>query len=168
MKNVGLWAGLGLVVVILLVGVLMFRSPRETSVPLNTTSVEEEAGPAQLDNEVPVTSPDITPSGSPGTTTPSASPAAATGEAAIAISDIGFSPATLTVPANTTVTFTNNGQGAHWPASGPHPTHTNLPGFDAQQGLATGETYSFTFTQKGTWGYHDHLNTSLRGSIVVQ
>lgn len=167
MRNVGLWIGLLVAVIILLIGFFMFRSPQEAAVPITTTSLEEEAGPGQLDNEVPPSSPAGTPSASPATTAPTASPAAAKREA-VNISDTGFSPAVLTVPANTTVTFTNNGQGAHWPASDPHPTHNNLPGFDAKRGLATGETYSFTFTQKGTWGYHDHLNTSLRGSIVVQ
>lgn len=146
----------------------MFRSPQETSVPVSTISVEDESGPAQLENEVPAISPVITPSASPVVATPSASPIATTAKATVAIGDLGFTPATLTVPANTTVTFTNNGQGAHWPASDPHPTHTNVSGFDASRGLATGESYSFTFTQKGTWGYHDHVNTSLRGSIVVQ
>ncbi len=86
----------------------------------------------------------------------------------VIITDEGFSPATLTVKAGTTVVFTNNGQGLHWPVSDPHPVHTGLAGFDAKKGLATGETYSFTFAKTGTFGMHDHLRTSLKGSIIVQ
>lgn len=86
----------------------------------------------------------------------------------VSITDTGFLPATMTVPVNTTVTFTNNGQGAHWLASDPHPTHTAQAGFDAKRGLATGEAYTFTFTASGTWGYHDHLNPRVTGTIVVK
>ncbi len=86
----------------------------------------------------------------------------------VSIDDEAFMPATLTVKAGTTVTFVNNGQALHWPASNPHPIHTGMPGFDSRKGLATGETYSFTFTKAGTFGMHDHLNTRLIGTIVVQ
>ncbi len=86
----------------------------------------------------------------------------------IAITDTGFEPATSTIKAGTAVTFTNNGQGLHWPASNPHPSHTTLSGFDALRGLATGESYTYTFTKVGTWGWHDHLYTQLQGTVVVQ
>jgi plastocyanin len=72
------------------------------------------------------------------------------------------------VKAGTTVTFINNGQALHRPASDPHPIHTGLPGLDAGKGLATGETYVFTFTKVGTFGMHDHFNTSLKATIIVQ
>ncbi|OGY31164.1 MAG: hypothetical protein A3C02_03960 [Candidatus Andersenbacteria bacterium RIFCSPHIGHO2_02_FULL_45_11] len=100
----------------------------------------------------------------------SPSPEASVAPAAVTVSidDEGFTPATVTVKAGTTVTFVNNGQALHWPASNPHPIHTGLSGFDARKGLATGETFSFTFTKAGTFGMHDHLNTALVGTIVVQ
>jgi len=86
----------------------------------------------------------------------------------VTIDDTGFTPATLTVTAGTTVTFLNNGQAPHWPASDNHPAHDLLPGFDAQAGIQTGDEYSFTFTEPGTWTYHDHLITSLTGTIIVE
>lgn len=89
-------------------------------------------------------------------------------EVNVSIDDEGFDPATITIPVGTTVVFTNNGQALHWPASDPHPTHTNVSGFDAEKGLPTGETYSFTFTEQGTFGMHDHLNAKMKGLIVVQ
>lgn len=100
----------------------------------------------------------------------SPSPASSTAPAnsTISIDDEGFMPATLTVKTGTTVTFVNNGQALHWPASNPHPIHTGLSGLDSRKGLATGETFSFTFTKTGTFGMHDHLNTAIVGTIVVQ
>lgn len=118
-----------------------------------------------------LTMPAITPVSS---TAAAASPAlravsAPTGKkATVAMTDTGFSPATVTVAAGTAVTFVNNGQGTHWPASAAHPTHKILSGFDALRGLPTGEQYSFTFNQKGTWQFHDHLNPQFTGSVIVE
>lgn len=98
----------------------------------------------------------------------SPSPSAKAKPMSVSIDDEGFTPATVTIPVGTTVTFTNNGQALHWPASDPHPVHTGLAGFDAKKGLATGATYSFTFNKAGTFGMHDHLNASVKGTIVVK
>jgi plastocyanin len=93
----------------------------------------------------------------------------ATGEEfTVSMTEQGFSPANLTVPAGATVTFINNGELPRHPASDPHPTHDILPGFDSLRGLRTGESYSYTFEQTGRWTYHDHLNTTLTGTIVVE
>ncbi len=100
----------------------------------------------------------------------------------IEITSSGFSPDTLTINIGETVTFVNKDIKLSWPASAIHPTHTVYPGsdikkcgtseetniFDACKGLAQGESWSFTFNSKGTWNYHNHLNPSLRGKIIVQ
>ncbi len=88
--------------------------------------------------------------------------------ASVSINDEGFSVSTLTVPVGTTVTFTNNGQGMHWPASDPHPTHTNMPGLDPKKALATGESFSYTFNEAGTYMLHDHLAATHKTTIIVQ
>jgi plastocyanin len=88
--------------------------------------------------------------------------------ATISMTDDGFEPATVEVSVGTTVTFVNNGQGLHWPASDNHPTHEILAGFDAKKGLATGETYSYTFTEIGSWGFHNHLAPQIKGTVVVE
>lgn len=99
----------------------------------------------------------------------------------IEITSSGFSPAKLTIPVGSKVTFINKDSIAHWPASNVHPTHTFYPGssigkcgtaeqsniFDACHGLAQGEGWSFVFNEKGSWPYHDHLNPSLGGVIEV-
>ena len=79
-----------------------------------------------------------------------------------------FAPGVLTVPLGTMVTFRNNGTDPIWVASNPHPTHANYPGFDSLKQIAPGQEYSFIFTQRGTWGYHNHLKPTKGGTIVVQ
>jgi len=87
--------------------------------------------------------------------------------ATVSITSSGFSPKTLTVKSGTVVTWTNSSGSTARVASDPHPTHTDLPGLDSGQ-LADSDAYSFTFTQIGTWGYHDHENSSTRGTVVVE
>lgn len=89
-------------------------------------------------------------------------------EVTISITDNGFEPETVTIASGTTVTFVNNGQANHWPASDVHPTHEILPDFDAKGGLATGDTYSYTFEEAGTWRCHDHLFPSSTCAIIVE
>jgi plastocyanin len=94
----------------------------------------------------------------------------------IRITAAGFAPSMLAVRAGETVTFVNNDSTAHWPASDIHPAHGAYPqqggcigsAFDACRALAQGETFSFTFNHRGTWGYHDHLNPALKGTIIVE
>lgn len=110
-----------------------------------------------------------------GEQTSSAQPTQTSGNT-VEITSAGFSPNTLTINAGETVIFVNKDLIPHWPASAIHPTHTVYPEpggcigsrFDACHGLSGGEIFSFTFNQKGTWRYHDHLDPSLTGTIVVQ
>ena len=93
----------------------------------------------------------------------------------------GFSPATLTVQSGDTVEF-KSVKGTHWVASAVHPDHKVYPGsdiwkcngpeeetiFDACRRISEGKSYLFTFTEKGSWKYHDHVNPRLTGTIVVE
>jgi len=80
----------------------------------------------------------------------------------------GFEPSTLTVKAGDTVEFKNESGDDFWPASNVHPTHLLYPGFDAKKPVLPGDSYSFTFEKKGTWGYHNHLTPDVTGTIVVK
>lgn len=80
----------------------------------------------------------------------------------------GFSPSQITIPVGKTVKFINNDETERWPASGVHPTHQLCPGFDSLKPIAPGESYTFTFKEAKTCPMHDHLNPSLRGSIIVK
>ncbi len=91
-----------------------------------------------------------------------------------------FSPAVLTVQGGDTVEF-KSVKGTHWVASAIHPDHKAYPGsdiwkcngpeeetiFDACRRISEGKSYSFTFLEKGSWKYHDHVNPRLAGTIVV-
>ncbi len=98
-----------------------------------------------------------------------------TSQNVVEITSLGFSPQTINIKVGETVTFVNNDNKLHWPASNIHPTHTEYPEgggclgskFDACGGLKQGERFSFTFNQKGVWAYHDHLNSELAGIVVV-
>jgi plastocyanin len=100
----------------------------------------------------------------------------------VEITSTGFKPRTLTIAVGDTVTWTNKDSAPHWPATNLHPTHTQYPGstiakckspqegtiFDACKRLADGEKFSFTFTDKGSWNYHDHVKSSFAGTIIVE
>lgn len=79
----------------------------------------------------------------------------------------GFEPNSVTIKQGTKVSFVNTDSNPHWPASVPHPTHTDYPGFDPLQAVSPGENWTFSFDKVGTWGYHDHLNPSTHGTIIV-
>jgi plastocyanin len=116
-----------------------------------------------------------TPSGSnlgaPGTVTGSGTGGLEKGGVAartvVTYSDSGFAPSPVTVKAGSTVTFVNESSGAMWVASDPHPTHTLLPGFDELQSVGKGGTYEYTFVKVGTWTFHNHMNPSVKGTVVA-
>jgi plastocyanin len=85
----------------------------------------------------------------------------------VTFSDSGFSPATVSVKQGTTVTFVNESNNPMWVASDPHPTHTLLPGFDQKASVTSGGTYEYTFVKVGTWTYHNHMNPSMKGTVIV-
>lgn len=94
----------------------------------------------------------------------------------IEISGSGVTPTTLNIKSGDTVAFASKDGAAHWPASNDHPNHIVYPdhggcapiGFDACRPYAGGEIFSFIFNHKGSWGFHDHLNSSLKGTIIVE
>lgn len=157
--NKGVVWGVVIIVVLIGAGLLMWQSAGQRGEPVPTSGAFFT--PSATLPALPTLQPTFSPAPS---VSPTAQPAAAT----IAITDTGFSPQTTTVAVGTTVTFVNNGQALHWPASDVHPTHQLLPGFDALKGLSTGETYAFTFSQPGSWTCHDHLNPQLKCTIVVE
>ncbi len=94
----------------------------------------------------------------------------------IVFTDLGFSPPVLTIKAGTTVVFKNNSSKDFWPASAKHPTHNEYPIkggcvgsiFDACKAIAPGGQWEFKFDVLGGWNYHDHLNPTFFGKVVVE
>lgn len=95
-------------------------------------------------------------------------PSAQKEEYIVTYTDSGFSPEITKIKIGEIVVFKNESASEMWVASAPHPTHTAYPEFDAKQGYQIGESYSFTFTKKGEWKYHNHLSASQRGTIIVE
>ena len=95
----------------------------------------------------------------------------------VTFTENGYSPASVTIKKGDVVRFENRANRDTWPASAFHPTHTIYPekttddclgsAFDACRGVPPGESWAFTFNHVGTWRYHDHLNASKTGTIVV-
>ena len=79
-----------------------------------------------------------------------------------------FEPKEITVPLGTTVTFQNESDGGMWVASAIHPTHNIYPEFDELKSIKKGESYTFVFDKVGTWKYHNHVNSSKTGTVIVE
>ena len=79
-----------------------------------------------------------------------------------------YEPKDVTIKQGETVSFVNDTDGFHWPASNVHPTHSIYSEFDPREPIGPGETWSFTFNQAGSWKYHDHLRANLVGTITVE
>ncbi len=81
--------------------------------------------------------------------------------ASVSIASFAFNPATLTVAAGTTVTWTNNDSTTHTVTSTAGPASFDS-GF-----VSPGGTFSFKFTQVGTYEYHCSIHTYMLGSVTV-
>src|SRR6202167_3863900 len=86
-------------------------------------------------------------------------PAAAA--AAVGIDNFTFNPATLTVKAGTTVTWTNKDDI-------PHGIAWSNNTFTRSKALDTDDNASFTFTTPGTYQYFCYIHPHMVGTIVVE
>lgn len=174
MKTTNVLASLAVIIIIIVVGMVAFK-PNDSVAPTPEATIgfmdeSESVGSVMIEDTMEESTGDAAVSGeaqSDGEEVATDAPATAD-VVTITIDEQGFTPANVVIAAGTTVTFVNNGQAKHWPASDIHPTHQILPEFDSKRGLATGETYSYTFTEVGEWNMHDHLNASSTGTITVQ
>ena len=80
-------------------------------------------------------------------------------ESAVMIDNFTFTPQTLTVPKGTTVIWTNRDDIPHVVLLTAAKARSPV--------LDTGESYSFTFAQAGTFEYYCALHPHMQGSVVV-
>ena len=99
--------------------------------------------------------------------TTKSSPTPVTGTLTISVTDTGFSPANLQIKVGETVTWTNNISSDIAVASSPHPAHTDYPPLNLGASKP-GESKTLMFPTAGTYKYHNHLNPSQYGVIIVQ
>ncbi|HEX3504404.1 MAG TPA: cupredoxin family copper-binding protein [Xanthobacteraceae bacterium] len=79
----------------------------------------------------------------------------------VSIDNFTFTPASLTVKAGTTVTWTNRDDIPHGIASSDN-------AFKKSKALDTDDNYSFTFTTPGTYQYFCYIHPHMVGTIVVE
>lgn len=83
----------------------------------------------------------------------------AAADMSITIQGFAFSPATITVPVGTKVTWTNKDPATH--------TVTSDTGAFDSKNLATDGTFAFTFNQAGSFAYHCTIHPRMVATIVV-
>ncbi|HTC64798.1 MAG TPA: cupredoxin family copper-binding protein [Candidatus Saccharimonadales bacterium] len=79
----------------------------------------------------------------------------------IKIDNFSFGPATLTVPAGTTITWKNNDDV-------PHVVSSDDGKMFKSKALDTDDHFSFTFTKPGTYNYYCAIHPKMTARIVVQ
>jgi plastocyanin len=104
------------------------------------------------------------PTASTSTSMPMASasvtaPAAPVSGNQVNIDDFAFVPATLTVSAGTTVTWTNRDEEPHTVAASDGSFHS--------PGMGTGATFTHTFGTAGTFDYVCSIHPMMHGTVVV-
>jgi plastocyanin len=78
----------------------------------------------------------------------------------VAIENFTFAPATLTVPAGTTVTWTNRDDMPHLVV---------IPdGKQRSAALDTDQSFSYTFSRPGTYAYFCGMHPKMTGTVVVK
>lgn len=89
-------------------------------------------------------------------------------EVVVTKTDRGFLPSKIVIDAGDTVVFKTKEGKQFWPASDSHPSHGLFPEFDPQRPIESDESWSLQFNAPGVWGFHDHLDSQMKGQIVVR
>jgi plastocyanin len=97
--------------------------------------------------------------GSPSVTASNNDQASAA-NAAVKIDNFVFGPQTITVPAGTTVTWTNGDDIPH--------TAVSTDGVFKSKVLDTDEKFSYTFARAGTYSYYCTIHPKMTGQVVVK
>ena len=79
----------------------------------------------------------------------------------VKIDNFSFGPNTLTVPAGTTITWTNHDDVPHVVTSDDNTMFKSKP-------LDTDDHFSFTFPKPGTYNYYCAIHPKMTAKIVVQ
>ena len=80
---------------------------------------------------------------------------------AVTMAQYAFAPAALTVHVGDTITWTNRDQAPH------DVTTTTAPVALHSPTLATGQSWTYTFTQPGTYGYICSIHPDMRAQVIV-
>lgn len=87
--------------------------------------------------------------------------------AIITFTDEGFVPSQYIAGINAKLTVQNDSSSDLDFASNDHPTHTKNSELNVGV-VKSGEIKTVTLTEKGEWGFHNHLDSSQTGTITVE
>ncbi|MFA5889201.1 MAG: cupredoxin family copper-binding protein [Candidatus Paceibacterota bacterium] len=79
----------------------------------------------------------------------------------INIKNFSFNPEALTIKVGTKVTWVNND-------SAPHTITSDSGNLLNSETISPGQSFSFTFSNLGTTGYHCSVHPMMKGSVIVQ
>jgi plastocyanin len=100
-----------------------------------------------------------------GTKNSAAQAAPANGVDHVQIKDFVYAPATITVPAGTTVTFTNDDSSPHTATSGTSQTPDGV--FDSGT-LTKGDSKTIKLTKPGTFAYYCAIHPFMKATVSVK
>ncbi|MDO8751878.1 MAG: plastocyanin/azurin family copper-binding protein [Dehalococcoidia bacterium] len=135
------------------------RRPDGTKIAISvqpTPTPTVAGGPTPSATATPIPA---TPTPTATTVAPTATPTTVSQAKSVNIASFAFSPASLTVPVGTTVTWTNQDSVTH--------TVTADSGAFNSVGLAFGQSFSYTFTTPGTYAYHCTPHPNMKGTVTV-
>lgn len=108
------------------------------------------------------------PTSAPAVFQETATPSTQVSQNVVTISSSGFIPQTITIKAGESVTWVNGDNSSHQVNSAVHPTHQVYLPLNTVGQVRAGESKSLMFPDQGSFKYHDHLNPSLTGTVVVE
>ena len=85
----------------------------------------------------------------------------------VTLTSSGFDPKTVTVKAGTRVIWLNKSAAPATVNSAVHPTHQVYPTLNLGE-FPDGSSVQLVFSKPGKYTYHDHLNPSRTGTVVVE
>jgi plastocyanin len=88
-------------------------------------------------------------------------------DATITYSANGFDQASTTVKAGQTIKFTNNSSSTIQVDSDPHPVHTDDQDLNVGS-ISAGQSKTVTVSKKGTFGIHNHFDSSKTAKVTIQ
>lgn len=109
----------------------------------------------------------ITPSVTKESPTPTSSPSAQLEERKVDVTKTGFEPEELRIKKGTKAVWENKSGGVANVSSTPHPIHSDFP-FLNLGNFEDGSSVEVVFEKAGTYTYHNHLNSSQTGTVIVE
>ncbi len=169
MSMKGVVTVVGIVIILVVVGLFVFRSTDEVQAPSLEPTFEMRDG-GLPDNEsglfiklapsdLPVSESDVSEEGAVSNVGDTDVVSNVVSDVTISVDESGFTPSEVEISVGDTIQFVNDGQALHWPRSDI---------FDAGSGLATGGIFSHTFVEAGVWEFNDHLYPGVHGTVTVK